>query len=299
MRVLSQILFMSFAVSMFFTSAESASAEAHSTPGSHRLADHSSRSVCNDTNEDSATRAVLDLVCRRKQLGLRQVSSAEVIVVGFVGGFAKPNDGKHPEVLFADYLEEHYGSNVHAEVFSNHDEKGALHYVLNLLDTNHDGVLSDQEKRNARLIIYGHSWGASQTAIFARELGLDAIPVLLTIQLDIIPKFGQKPIQISTNVQRAVNFYQARGLLRGQTEIRAESARTQIIGNFRMSYTHMHVNCSNYSWFARTFNKPHHEIENDPNVWKQIDSLIDAEVSGADDANFAAGSRPTVARSFE
>ena len=219
----------------------------------------------------------------------------EAIVVGFVGGFTNPNDGKHPEVLFADYLEEHYGSHVHAEVFSNHDEEGALHYVLQVLDTNHDGILSEEEKRNARIIIYGHSWGAFETAIFARELGRRAIPVLLTIQLDIIPKFGQKPIQIPANVQRAVNFYQARGFLRGQTKIRAsDSARTQIIGNFRMAYTNVHVNCDNYSWFARTFNKPHHEIENDPNVWKRIASLIDAEISSVDQANFAAGRRPGI-----
>jgi hypothetical protein len=33
------------------------------------------------------------------------------------------------------------------------------------------------------------------------------------------------------------------------------------------------------------FNKPHHEIENDPNVWKEVARLIDEEIAGADRDN--------------
>ncbi len=215
-------------------------------------------------------------------MALVEPSPAQVIVVGFVGGFANPNDPKHPEVLFAAYLREHYGANVHAEVFSNHDGKGALRYVTRLLDTNQDGVLSGEEKKNARIIIYGHSWGASETAAFARQLGLSAIPVLLTVQLDIVGKFRQKAIRIPPNVENAINFYQSEGFLQGRPEIFASDAsRTEIIGNLQLSYRRKRVNCDNYPWFARTFNKPHHEIENDPNVWGQVALLIDAEISGA------------------
>ena len=281
-------------VSAFFASAQCANSEAHSTPRSTSLRDRFSRSVCSGAGVDPAARAALHLVCRQRPEDHARTSK-QVIVIGFLGGFANPNDQKHPEVLFAEYLEEHYGSNLHAEVFSNHDEERALRYVIALLDTNHDGVLSEKERGRARIIIYGHSWGASETTAFAGELRRHAIPVLLTIQLDLIPKVGQKAFQIPINVRRAVNFYQAEGLLRGQTEIRAaDSTRTQIIGNFRLAYAKDHINCRNYSWFARTFNKPHHEIENDPKVWEKIASFIDAEMSTPLHANLASGYRRDV-----
>ena len=186
---------------------------------------------------------------------------------------------KHPEVLFAAYLREHYSPALHAQVFSNHDEQGALDYVTRLLDQDHDGLLSDEERRSARIIIYGHSWGASQTAEFARDLDRRGIPVLLTVQLDIITKPGQKPTVIPANVASAINFYQSQGPLQGRTKIVAsDPARTTIIGNFKMAYSDAPVNCGNYPWFVRTFNKPHHEIENDAHLWDKVASLMDAEV---------------------
>lgn len=240
-----------------------------------------SESACKTATPVSAVQLALRLVCQQEPLVRPQPSQAQTIVIGFVGGFANPRDEKHPEVLFAAYLREHYGAGFHAQVFSNHDEKGALRYVLQLLDSNHDGFLSAEEKRNARIMIYGHSWGASETAAFASELGRRAIPVLLTIQVDIIPKFRQKPFRISANVESAINFYQSEGLLQGRPEISAsDAARTSIIGNFRFTYSHRSVNCDNYPWMARTFNKPHHEIENDPDVWDWIASLINANISG-------------------
>lgn len=239
-----------------------------------------SHSVCDSQRWDFATRQALRLVCLQGQFAQRPSSRVETIVIGFVGGFAKPDDLKHPEVLFSAYLRERYSPEIHSAVFSNHDDKKALKYVVGLLDSNHDGDLSATEKKEARIIIYGHSWGASETAAFARELGRRSIPVLLTVQLDIIAKHGQKPVLISPNVESAVNFYQPDGPLHGRTTIIAsDPAQTRILGNFRMSYSHLSVNCDNYPWFARTFNKPHHEIENDARVWDHIASLIDSEMS--------------------
>jgi hypothetical protein len=204
----------------------------------------------------------------------------KIIVIGFVGGFAKRDDAKHPEVQFAAQLRVRYSSQIHAEVFSNHEGKKALRQVLCLLDTDRDGTLTRIEKEQAIIIIYGHSWGASETVAFARELGQRGIPVLLTIQLDSIAKPGQEDSTIPPNVANAVNFYQPRGLLHGRSEISAaDPARTRIIGNFRMTYQNHPINCDNYPWLARTFNKPHHEIENDPRVWNQAASLIDSELS--------------------
>jgi len=117
----------------------------------------------------------------------------------------------HPEVHFAAYLRDRYPSAIHTEVFANHEGKKALRQVLRLLDTNGDGMLALTEKEQTSIIIYGHSWGASQAVALARELGRQAIPVLLTIQVDSIRKRGQDDSTIPANTQTAVNFYQPRG----------------------------------------------------------------------------------------
>jgi pimeloyl-ACP methyl ester carboxylesterase len=240
-------------------------------------------SVCDQTKMmASAASEALELVCQRAPAPDRLTSapSSQVIVIGFVGGFVSPRDLHHPENLFAPYLHEHYGDELHARTFSNHDAKDALSYVQRLLDDNHDGLLSNEEKKNARIIIYGHSWGASETAAFARELGRLQIPVLLTIQIDIIVKPGQTPTIISPNVAEAINFYQRRGPLHGRPMIFASNpAKTTILGNILRVYSHSGVKTSNYSWFVRTFNRPHHEIENDALMWNEIASLIDARVT--------------------
>lgn len=239
-------------------------------------------SVCNQTKLPSAASAALELVCQRAPIPdtLTSAPSSQTIVVGFVGGFVSPHDFRHPENLFAPYLHEHYGDQLHARTFSNHDAKDALVYVQRLLDVNHDGLLSNEEKKKARIIIYGHSWGASQTATFARELGRLQIPVLLTIQIDIIVKPGQTPTIISPNVAEAINFYQRRGPLHGRPMIFASNpAKTTILGNILREYSHTRVNTSEYTWFVRTFNRPHHEIENDPLMWNEIASLIDARIT--------------------
>jgi hypothetical protein len=184
-------------------------------------------------------------------------------------------------VHFAAYLRDRYPS-IHVEAFGNHHGQKALHCVVRLLDTDHDGVQTSVERNRATIIIYGHSWGASETAIFARELGQMGIPVILTIQIDTIAKPGHNGHVISPNVASAINFYQTRGPLHGNPEIvAADPARTKLIGNVRMMYEDHRINCDNYSWYARIFNKPHHEIENDLRVWDAAASLVDSTLSGA------------------
>jgi len=201
-----------------------------------------------------------------------------IIIIGFVGGFVSVNDTKHPEVQFAAYLRDRYPT-IHAEVFGNHHGRKALHQVMSLLDTDHDGILSSIEKEQATVIIYGHSWGATETIAFARELGENEIPVALTVQIDMIAKPGHKESAVSPNVASAINFYQTKGPLHGAREIVAvDATRTRIIGNIRMTYEDRPINCDNYSWYSRTLNKPHHEIENDFRVWDEIASLINSDL---------------------
>ncbi len=201
------------------------------------------------------------------------------IVIGFVGGYIKHDNLVHSEVQVAAHLSQDYSAGVYVRVFENYHGEQAYQEILRLLDTNHDGTLSVDEKLNARIVIYGHSWGASETVALARRLGKDGIPVLLTIQVDSVSKKGQNDIVIPANVAQAANFYQTKGLLHGRPQIRAaDPARTRIIGNFRFDYTHHPLTCAQYHWFDRLFVKPHTEIECDPVVWTQVENLIRSEL---------------------
>ncbi len=242
----------------------------------------SSTSVCENVVVNTQVRAALSLVCTQRVSDRPRASAQGLIVIGFLGGFAKNGDTNHPEVWFGDYLRELYSSAAEVSVVSNHQRRKTLSDLQRLLDTDHNGDLTAAEKSEAKIILYGHSWGASEAISFAKELGRLDIPVLLTIQIDIVPKPGQQPTVIPPNVEAAINFFQAEehGLLHGRSEVVAEDPdRTEIIGNLHMSYEGRYVDCRNYPWLPRTFNKPHHEIENDARVWKLVASLIDSRLA--------------------
>jgi hypothetical protein len=249
-----------------------------------RVAEPSSISVCENGDVNAQVKAALRLVCAQRGSDQAPASAQGLIIIGFLGGFAKGADANHPEVWFGAYLRELYSSAAQVSVVSNHQRRKAITDVLRLLDADHDGTLTAAEKSQAKIIVYGHSWGASEAATFARELEPLGIPVLLTIQIDIVPKPRQRPVLIPPNVQAAINFFQSEpdGLLHGQSEVVAEDpGRTEIIGNLHMTYEGQHVDVRNYPWFARTFNKPHHEVENDSRVWKQIAFIIDSRLSSS------------------
>lgn len=201
------------------------------------------------------------------------------IVIGFVGGFISHDNLAHGEVQLAARLRKAYPSGVDVETFENHRGDRARKKVMELLDANHDGSLTPDEKQNARIIIYGHSWGGSETLTLARELEKVGVAVLLTIQVDSVSKIHQNDAIIPANVVQAVNFFQSNGYLHGQTKIRAaDSKRTRIIGNFRFDYRDSPYNCDKYPWYDRVLSKPHTQIECDPMVWKQAESLIRSEL---------------------
>jgi hypothetical protein len=202
-------------------------------------------------------------------------AKSPIIVIGFVGGFVRHDDNVHSGVQLAARLRHDYPSDLYAEVFENRHGDQAYQQVLKLLDTNHDGKLSDEEKRDARIIIYGISWGGSQTVTLARQLEAEQIPVLLTIQVDSIAKEGQNDKTIPANVAEAVNFYQPDGLLHGERLIQAEDPwRTRILGNYRFEYASIPYNCADYPWYDRWLTREHTQIECDPAVWGRVESLI-------------------------
>jgi hypothetical protein len=203
------------------------------------------------------------------------VATTPVIVIGFVGGFVRHDAMIHSAVQVAAHLRQDYPSGVHVEVLENRRRETAHAEIIRFVDVDHGGTLSAEEKRNARIILYGHSWGASEAVTLARELGKEGIPVLLTVQVDSISKFGENDKVIPANVAEAANFYQLNGFLHGQPQIRAaDPARTHIIGNFRFDYKANPISCKQYPWYDRVFMRSHIEIECDPRVWTQVESLI-------------------------
>ncbi len=215
-------------------------------------------------------------------------SRPPIIVIGFVGGFVRHDNMVHSGVQLAAHLREAYSSGVYVEVFENRRREKAHRKILSLLDLKHDGKLSDEQKQNARIIIYGMSWGASETVVLARELEKDHIPVLLTIQVDSVAKIRQNDAIIPANVREAVNFYQPNGILHGLAEIRAaDETRTRILGNFRFDYKSKSIRCAKYPWYDRVFAKYHTQIECDPTVWDQVESLISSKLPPAGDGKLA------------
>jgi hypothetical protein len=208
--------------------------------------------------------------------------NSPVIVVGFVGGHVHRDDSVHSVVQLAERLRKDYPAGVYSAVYENHHGDEAHEEVLRLLDVDHDGKLSVEEKRAARVILYGHSWGASEAVTLARELESDGIPVLLTLQVDSIAKQEENDAVIPANVAEAANFYQTDGILHGRAVIRAaDPRRTQILGNFQFDYKKNPVRCDAYPWFGRTFAREHIEIECDPAVWSQVELLIRSKLPPA------------------
>jgi hypothetical protein len=202
------------------------------------------------------------------------------MVIGFVGGFVKPNNLVHSTVQVVDHLRNEYPAGVYIQAFENRRREQAYQEIFRRLDLNHDRALSSEEKQNARIIIFGHSWGASETVTLARKLGRDGIPVLLTIQVDSVSKMGQNDGIIPANVGQAVNFYQPNGVVHGRPSIRAaDPARTEIVGNYRFDYKANPIRCDGYPWFDRILVRSHTEIECDPRVWSQVESLIYSKLS--------------------
>ena len=205
-----------------------------------------------------------------------------VIVVGFVGGVVKHDDPIRSEVKLAEHLQTEYPTGIYAHTFENRNREEALHAILTQLGADHSGRLSDNERRQARIILYGHSWGGSAMVELARELDKRGIPVLFTVQVDSVRRFGVDDSVIPSNVARAANFYQPDGMIHGREEIRAaDPSKTQILGNFRYDYKEHPLHCPEYPWYDRTFAKAHTEIDCDPAVWSRVEALIRQQIAQA------------------
>lgn len=197
------------------------------------------------------------------------------ILVGFVGGFVRHDNAHHSPVKVAQHLQRDSPKDVYIEVFENRHRKAALKTILRLLDANQNGVLSEEEKAAAHIMLFGHSWGASAVVLLARDLHRVGVPVMLTVQVDSVAKLWQNDIVIPGNVAAAVNFYQPHGFIHGRSEIKAaDDSKTRILGNYRFDYKQTPVRCEGYSWFDRYITRDHMQSECDPHIWSQVENLV-------------------------
>ena len=205
---------------------------------------------------------------------------ASNIVIGFVGGFVGHDNPHHGPVQLAQRIRQTAPQGTYVRVFENRRRKRAYDAVVALLDTNHDGILSPEEKDRARIILFGHSWGAAAAVLLARDLRRGGIPVLLTVQVDSVAKLWQNDSVIPDNVAEAVNFYQTAGIVHGRRQIfAADPAKTAILGNYRMDYKKAPVDCPGASWADRFFTPGHMQSECDLHLWSEIENLVKQRLS--------------------
>ena len=204
-----------------------------------------------------------------------QAPAPSGIVIGFVGGFVRHDNPHHGPVQLAQRIQRSFPKDTYAEVFENRHRKNAFRTIVRLLDVNHDGVLSDDEKSRAHIVLFGHSWGAAAAVLLARDLQRNNVPVLLTVQVDSVAKFWQQDSVIPANVAEAVNFYQPHGLIHGRRRIiAADPSRTQILGNYLVDYRKAPIQCpARASWFDH-LTPSHAQSECDPHIWSQIEDLV-------------------------
>jgi len=202
-------------------------------------------------------------------------STSQFIVIGFLGGFVAHDEPHHPEVRMIEALKRDYSDKAYFGLLENKKIDKAYALILHRLDVDYDGAVSDEEKRQACIQLFGHSWGASAVVTLARKLERKGIPVRLTVQVDSVAKPFHNDSLIPSNVLQAANFYQPHGLIHGESKIvAADPSRTTILGNFRVDYHHEPPECRDFPWHARFFTKAHIEIECDPKIWSKVEILL-------------------------
>jgi hypothetical protein len=197
------------------------------------------------------------------------------IVIGFLGGYVRHDDSVHTTVQVAKSLRDAYPNAIHVATFENRRMDDAHSLIVSLLGAKSASALTEQQKRSAQIILYGHSWGACAVVSLARQLKTEGIPVLLTVQVDSVSKAGRDDQNIPDNVKFAANFYQDKGFIRGQPKIiAADTSRTTILGNYYYDYSSNPIACPEYPWYTRFFMRSHIEIECDQKVWQRVENLI-------------------------
>ena len=197
----------------------------------------------------------------------------ETLILGFMGGRDSWQNTEVGVGRMAQRMRDHRVPGLHVETVENRKRDLAVRLVRESLDLDGDGRLQKAESSNARIIIYGQSFGGAAVVKFARQLHALRIPVLLTVQVDSV---GLNDSEIPPNVMRAANLYQDNGwLIRGEAPIRARNPeRTEILGNFRFDYDGSNIDLSHLPWYKTIGRVAHARMARDPGVWRKVEELI-------------------------
>lgn len=201
-----------------------------------------------------------------------------LLIIGFLGAWERWDNPKRSVRKLALRLRELGIDGLYVETAGNHDRKTVLGFLRDALDQNRDRRIDPAEARAAQLILYGQSFGAASAIYLARGLARLGVPVRLTVQVDSV---GRRDGVIPSNVARALNLYQRDpGPIRGQPAIRAQDpARTTILANIPFTYVFRDVDMSGYPFLVRRVPFSHWKMDNDPAVWKIVESAILAEIA--------------------
>lgn len=208
------------------------------------------------------------------------LAEGELLVLGFMGGRDSWDDPRPAVRRLALRLREMGLPGVHVETVENRKRALAVRLVERAFDRDRDGRLDDAERRSARVVVYGHSFGGAAVVKFARELGARGVPILMTVQIDSV---GRDDRRIPPNVARAANLFQRNGLvIRGEPRIDAEDPeRTEIVGNFEYDYRRREIDVSRVPWHKKIFRVAHSKMEHDPEVWRRVEELVLSALPGA------------------
>lgn len=201
------------------------------------------------------------------------LAPSNVLILGFMGGREPWDNPKRGVRQLAIKLREMRLPGVWIETVENKKRKLALELIRHAFDRNADGELDDHERRNVRLILYGQSFGGAAVVKLARQLQMEEIEVLLTVQIDSV---GRGDVVIPSNVAKAANLFQSNGMfIQGEPKILAEDpSRTAILGNFEFDYRNKDIDLSDVSWMKKAFRAAHTKMDFDPEVWRKVEALI-------------------------
>lgn len=193
-----------------------------------------------------------------------------LLVIGFLGAWEEWDNPKRSVRKLALSLRERHLPGVYVETAGNHDRSTVLRFIRE--------AAGRRAPSEVQIICYGQSFGGAACVKLARDLNKAGIPVRLTVQIDSV---GRNDDWIPPNVSRALNLYQRDpGPVQGEPEIKAvDPSRTAILGNFRYFYFFRNVDMSDYPPLARRMGLSHWKMDNDPIVWKQVETAILAEIA--------------------
>jgi hypothetical protein len=206
------------------------------------------------------------------------LSKGHFLILGFQGGRDSWHDPKPGVARMAQKLRSLNLPGIHVETIENKKRNLAMMLIKNAFDFDGNRGLTEDERKNVRLIVYGMSFGGAAVVKLARQLDSENLPILLTVQVDSI---GNDDAEIPANVKRAANLFQRSGkIIHGEPEIHAQNPNiTKILGNFEYDYKKSSIDISNVSWIKKIFRVAHTKMDRDPTVWSLVEQLIVEEIT--------------------